>query len=77
MHIFIDGVIGEDTGSGCDTFRAWEHRYSFPAAVRNAKGERVCPEMLLRRLQRIHRYLAGRRPATQAVRKTGNACVHC
>ena len=37
--------------------RVWEHRYGFPEPVRNEKGERVYPEIQLRRPQRIRRLL--------------------
>ena len=57
------GVVERDTGIGRDTLRVWERRYGFPKPKRNEKGERVYPEMQLRRLQRIRRLLdQGMRP---------------
>ena len=57
------GVVERDTGVGRDTLRVWERRYGFPQPVRNEKGERIYPEMQLRRLQRIRRLLdQGLRP---------------
>jgi len=60
---FSIGVVERDTGIGRDTLRVWERRYGFPEPVRNDKGERVYPEIQLRRLQRIRRLLdQGMRP---------------
>jgi len=56
-QVYSIGVIERDTGIGRDTLRVWERRYGFPEPVRNAKGERVYPEIQLRRLQRIRRLL--------------------
>jgi DNA-binding transcriptional MerR regulator/methylmalonyl-CoA mutase cobalamin-binding subunit len=61
--LFPIGVVERDTGIGRDTLRVWERRYGFPEPRRNEKGERVYPEMQLRRLQRIRRLLdRGMRP---------------
>jgi methanogenic corrinoid protein MtbC1 len=57
IQLYPIGVIERDTGIGRDTLRVWERRYGFPDPVRNAKGERVYPEIQLRRLQRIRRLL--------------------
>lgn len=63
IQLYPIGVIERDTGIGRDTLRVWERRYGFPDPVRNAKGERVYPEIQLRRLQRIRRLLdRGMRP---------------
>ena len=56
-QLYPIGMIERDTGIGRDTLRVWERRYGFPKPVRNAKGERVYPEIQLRRLQRIRRLL--------------------
>ena len=56
-QVYSIGMIERDTGIGRDTLRVWERRYGFPEPVRNAKGERVYPEIQLRRLQRIRRLL--------------------
>jgi len=61
--LFSIGVVERDTGIGRDTLRVWERRYGFPEPVRNEKGERMYPELQLRRLQRIRRLLdQGMRP---------------
>ena len=57
IQVYSIGMIERDTGIGRDTLRVWERRYGFPEPVRNAKGERVYPEIQLRRLQRIRRLL--------------------
>jgi DNA-binding transcriptional MerR regulator len=57
------GSVERDTGIARDTLRIWERRYGFPEPVRNDKGERMYPEIQLRRLQRIRRLLdQGLRP---------------
>ncbi len=57
------GSVERDTGIARDTLRIWERRYGFPTPVRNDKGERMYPEVQLRRLQRIRRLLdQGLRP---------------
>ena len=57
------GAVERDTGIARDTLRIWERRYGFPEPIRNDKGERMYPEVQLRRLQRIHRLLdQGLRP---------------
>ncbi len=57
------GTVERDTGIARDTLRIWERRYGFPEPVRNDKGERMYPEVQLRRLQRIRRLLdQGLRP---------------
>ena len=56
-QVYSIGMIERDTGIGRDTLRIWERRYGFPEPGRNAKGERVYPEIQLRRLQRIRRLL--------------------
>lgn len=57
------GTVERDTGIARDTLRIWERRYGFPEPVRNNKGERMYPEVQLRRLQRIRRLLdQGLRP---------------
>lgn len=56
-NIYPTGVVERDTGIGCDTLRVWERRYGFPGPVRSEKGERIYPELQLRRLQRIRRLL--------------------
>jgi len=62
-QLYSIGVIERDTGIGRDTLRVWERRYGFPNPARNSKGERVYPEIQLRRLQRIRRLLdRGMRP---------------
>ena len=61
--LFSIGVVERDTGIGRDTLRVWERRYGFPKPLRNEKGERIYPELQLRRLQRIRRLLdQGMRP---------------
>ena len=61
--LFPIGVVERDTGVGRDTLRVWERRYGFPNPQRNDKGERIYPEIQLRRLQRIRRLLdRGMRP---------------
>ena len=63
IQLYPIGVIERDTGIGRDTLRVWERRYGFPDPARNAKGERVYPEIQLRRLQRFRRLLdRGMRP---------------
>jgi len=63
IQLYPIGMIERDTGIGRDTLRVWERRYGFPDPARNAKGERVYPEVQLRRLQRIRRLLdRGMRP---------------
>ncbi len=60
---FNIGTVERDTGIARDTLRIWERRYGFPTPMRNDKGERVYPEVQLRRLQRIRRLLdQGLRP---------------
>ena len=57
------GAVERDTGIARDTLRIWERRYGFPEPIRNDKGERMYPEVQLRRLQRIRRLLdQGLRP---------------
>jgi MerR family transcriptional regulator, light-induced transcriptional regulator len=57
------GTVERDTGIARDTLRIWERRYGFPEPIRNHKGERMYPEVQLRRLQRIRRLLdQGLRP---------------
>ena len=57
------GTVERDTGIARDTLRIWERRYGFPEPIRNDKGERMYPEVQLRRLQRIRRLLdQGLRP---------------
>ncbi len=57
------GSVERDTGIARDTLRIWERRYGFPEPIRNEKGERMYPEVQLRRLQRIRRLLdQGLRP---------------
>ena len=57
------GTVERDTGIARDTLRIWERRYGFPEPIRNEKGERMYPEVQLRRLQRIRRLLdQGLRP---------------
>jgi len=57
------GTVERDTGIARDTLRIWERRYGFPEPVRNDKGERMYPDVQLRRLQRIRRLLdQGLRP---------------
>lgn len=57
------GTVERDTGIARDTLRIWERRYGFPEPIRNDKGERMYPEVQLRRLQRIRRLLdQGMRP---------------
>jgi DNA-binding transcriptional MerR regulator/methylmalonyl-CoA mutase cobalamin-binding subunit len=56
-QLYSIGVIERDTGIARDTLRVWERRYGFPDPVRNEKGERIYPEIQLRRLQRIRRLL--------------------
>jgi methanogenic corrinoid protein MtbC1 len=55
--LYSIGMVERDTGIGRDTLRVWERRYGFPEPIRNEKGERVYPEIQLRRLQRIRRLL--------------------
>ena len=60
---FNIGTVERDTGIARDTLRIWERRYGFPTPMRNDKGERMYPEVQLRRLQRIRRLLdQGLRP---------------
>ena len=57
------GAVERDSGIARDTLRIWERRYGFPEPLRNDKGERLYPEVQLRRLQRIRRLLdQGLRP---------------
>ena len=57
------GAVERDSGIARDTLRIWERRYGFPEPLRNDKGERMYPEVQLRRLQRIRRLLdQGLRP---------------
>lgn len=62
------GAVERDTGIARDTLRIWERRYGFPKPLRNDKGERIYPEVQLRRLQRIRRLLdQGLRPGKVVV----------
>ena len=57
------GTVERDSGVARDTLRVWERRYGFPSPIRNDKGERMYPEIQLRRLQQIRRLLdQGLRP---------------
>lgn len=56
-QLYSISTIERDTGIARDTLRIWERRYGFPDPVRNEKGERMYPELQLRRLQRIRRLL--------------------
>jgi MerR family transcriptional regulator, light-induced transcriptional regulator len=68
-HQFLSiGAVERDCGIARDTLRVWERRYGFPEPLRNDKGERIYPEVQLRRLQRIRRLLdQGLRPGKVVV----------
>ena len=57
IQLYPIGVIERDTGIGRDTLRVWECRYGFSKPVRNEKGERIHPEIQLRRRPRKRRLL--------------------